>query len=313
MRAVISVSVFWLVWAVVIGQPTLAAMVSARSDALSSPCEVSLSADGSQKSMGFYVWKTEPFLTASSEDERFWQPYLAYGANQLLLSFTMRQIDVLTKPAAIQRMTALIKAANAKGLRIDLLLAEPTWILPEHRYKLKNIISRLSTIPFAGVNLNLEPNQLEEEGYTLDYLLPALANTLAEAVAVSPWPVALSTHFRYLNKPVTNGNFATLLERTGVHEVTLLVFMANTTNAMASVAPIIATHPKLRFSIALSVEDPNDVAEVVKQESLFSMGLAGFLTSIHALQTGLIYANLTGIVLQDWRNYQTLHKNTCDW
>lgn len=296
----------------VIMQYTLAASDFPKSEVYYPPCETSLLADSLPKNVGFYIWKTESFLSARSADERFWQPFLSYGTNHLLLSFTMRQIDILTRPEGIQQMTALIKTANAKGIRIDLLLAEPTWILPEHRHKLVEIVTRLRAIPFAAVNLDLEPNQLEDE-YKLDYLLAELANTLAATISISPWPVTLSTHFRYLNKQVANTSFATLIEQSGIHEATLLVYMANPSKAITSVTPLLTTHPKLRFSIALSVEDPNDVAEVLKQESYFSMGLAGFLASIRTLQYGLIHANLTGIVLQDWRNYQTLHSNACGW
>ena len=132
-----------------------------------------------------------------------------------MLSFTAPQIEALGGEPARGRLQAFVRTAERRGFGVRLLLGEPSWILPEHRGDLIALLKALSGLPFAGVNLDLEPNQLDEAGLGTTYLLEELLKTLADAKLASPWPVALSIHPRYMAAPLGDIDFATALETPG--------------------------------------------------------------------------------------------------
>ena len=81
---------------------------------------------------------------------------------------------------------------------MDLLLGEPLWILPKFRQELLGLIEEFADLPFKGIHLDLEPNQLAGEQYREIYLLRQLIRTLQAAKRVSQVPIGLSIHYRYL-------------------------------------------------------------------------------------------------------------------
>jgi len=82
---------------------------------------------------------------------------------------------------------------------VELLLGEPTWVLPQQRAKLLALIDGLRNLPFDALHLDLERGQLEKQQQSSwsEYLL----QTLRAVRSRSPWPIALTTNYRELQQP----------------------------------------------------------------------------------------------------------------
>lgn len=260
------------------------------------------------KALGFYVWQAESFLTPVPENDIFWEQFKLNKVNHLLISLTTDQINKLSSPPGYRKMNKMIAIANKKGIKTDLLLGEPNWILPAYRNNLVNIVKQLKANNFAGINLDLEPNQLA--GYKTDYLLRELNKTLKEVKRVSPWPIALTIKYSYMNEMVGSKDFATRLEKTGIAEATLMMYCTSTKRIIDVISPIIEAHPKLKFSIAQSIENPSVVSEISEGESHYTEGVLGFHQHMGELEMGIQYANFNGIIVQDWSNYAAIQGQT---
>src|SRR5256886_17253855 len=67
-----------------------------------------------------------------------------------------------------------------RGFKVELLLAEPSWILPARRSELLAIIGRLKAVPYDGLHLDLEPAQLDSAPEKAPQLLGSLAERSEE-------------------------------------------------------------------------------------------------------------------------------------
>ena len=219
-----------------------------------------------------------------------------------MLSFTAPQIEALSGEPARGRLQSFVRTAERRGFGVRLLLGEPSWILPEHRGDLIAFLKALSGLPFAGVNLDLEPNQLDEAGLGTTYLLEELLKTLADAKLASPWPVALSIHPCYMAAPLGDIDFATALEeRLGLDEVVLMTYVVSRERVLQIVMPILDAHTGLRFGVAQSVEP-----FLTSEESHAGIGYAEFQGRMKALAEGLTRPNFTRIHVQDWDAYRRM-------
>ena len=73
-----------------------------------------------------------------------------------------------------------------------LLLGDPAWINPADRPKLMALIRRFQNVPFDGLHLDLEVEQL---GWPVPAArLQDWLNTVKEAKKRSPWPLSISAH-----------------------------------------------------------------------------------------------------------------------
>lgn len=255
----------------------------------------------STKGLGVYFWNVRALLAGTSGAQSVLERVAARGIRRVLLSLNREQIDALAGPSGRKRIIALLNRARKRNIQCDLLLGEPTWILPQHRASLLAIIKKLKAIPFGGVHLDLEPNQLDERTLGTEYLLRELLATLAEVKRISPWPVGLSLHPRYLQPAVSDRGFATRLQGLGIDEVTLMVYVTNPERVHAIAAPLLKAYPQLRFSIAQSIED-----SLSREESHFSAGRAEFKRRMERLQARFKTPNFNGIVVQAWSYYNSM-------
>jgi len=141
-----------------------------------------------------YVWDSQLLLDRSKIDWTFWKQFHPHGINRLLLSLDGQQIKDLAFQENKTDLLNFIARAGEKNIRVELLLGEPLWILPKYRRDLLGIIQELEDIPFTGLHLDLEPNQLDQARDDNKYLLTQLVHTLQSVKSVSPWPVGLSIH-----------------------------------------------------------------------------------------------------------------------
>jgi hypothetical protein len=239
-----------------------------------------------------YLWRSAEWLrnTATELGERKFGEIHAAGIARLLISLDAEQMRrALADPAPLVRA---VRSTHEHGFRVELLLGDPGWIRPEQRGGLLAIIDGLKSVPFDGLHLDLEPEQLDSAADKLPALLGLLAQTLAAASAASPWPLALSIHPRDLDVRVGDSSFAELLQRLRVSP-TIMVYVANPDRAVAIAAALLGHYPQMSFSVALSLEK-----SLGPQESLWSYPEDERRRRIERVETRLAAANFSGLTLQ---------------
>lgn len=259
--------------------------------------------DGSVVKLGTYIWNAGPLLKKADDADDVWRQFATRGIRRALVSFTATEIDALSERTARYRLRRFISNAKSREIRIDLLLGEPTWILPRHRGDLLSVIRKLRSIPFAALNLDLEPNQLDEQALGKRYLLKELLATLESVKSISPWPIALSVHPRYLKERVGAVEFGKRLADLKLDEISLMVYVRNPDRTAEILTPILKAYPEVKFSVAQSIEDT-----LPREESHYSAGFAEFQRRMRRLAKSLPQPNFNGIIVQAWSYFDAMHR-----
>lgn len=201
-------------------------------------------------SRAVYVWDSANLL---NEDSRagavtdlasagFDTVYLGLSADQL-------RADNLNR-----RLTALVYDLGASGLDTQLLLGEPTWIQPEHRDDLTALIRTLSAVPFDGLHLDLEVEQL---GWPVpDATVSHWLDTLNAATRASPWPVSIVAHHRWFSDPEFRSPECVPCELPGlgIREASIMAYITSSDRLDQIVAQATALSPGLRLGVVQSLE-----------------------------------------------------------
>lgn len=248
-----------------------------------------------------YVWDSarllHQFETLPGLFDRLRGKYI----DRLLVSYTAAQIDALETSDYVKRWRQLIMTAQRRGFQVELLLGEPLWILPDYRTALLEVIRKLSVLPFHGIHLDLEPNQLmhmeKDEAYLLDQLL-ASVKAVRET---SPLALGLSIHHRYLDPSRPDEGLGKALQTIGVDEVTAMIYNANPDRVARMAAPILHSFPALHLSIAQSVEPI-----LSSKESHAARPVGEFRDAMRRLRSELVYPNFQAIVIQSWADYEKM-------
>lgn len=211
-----------------------------------------------------------------------------------MLGFTDADIAKYSRAKGTAQMNAMIAEGKRHGVNFELLLGDPGWIPPSGVPLLERILHRLRHVQFAGLNLDLEPNEVK--GVPIKTVVMDLVSAMKHYVAKSSWPVTLDANWIYMN----NGNefnggycYPCGLESSGVKRIALLVYISNPRTVYAVSAPILKRYPTFTFTIAQSVEPPSVLP---KQDSYWHHGYAGFYADMQRLdakmQSGANYAGL---------------------
>lgn len=239
--------------------------------------------------LGWYVWNGPALLQAPSQLKA-----LPPDTHRVLVSFTNHQLQALAQPPGQQRLTQLIAKAKQRGVRVELLLGEPTWALPEGREQLLNLIKSVHHLPFNALHLDLERSQLPEADQS--QWDQGVLDTVRAVRGVAPWPVALTTHYREFESP----GFAQRLQEAGASEVTAMLYVSNTDRAVDIAQPLLQGPPGLKFSIAQSME-----RALTAEESHFQLGKAAALQRWHALAKQLsALPHFSGVIVQSWEEFK---------
>lgn len=249
--------------------------------------------------LGVYLWDSEPLLVSSPLPESIWEQFDRRGIDRVLISLDGSQIKRLKSETGATRLASFIADAEDRGMRIELLLAEPTWMLASHRRELLAVIEALRDFDFDALHLDLEPNQLEGQGISEAEILDQLLITLSAAKAASPWPLGFSVHPRYVNSDTSEGSFGDRLAALELDEVTLMIYVVNPRRVRELSEPIIAAYPDTRFSIAQSIED-----FLPAEETHAGIGRTEFQQRMQELARLFPEQNFGGIVVQAWRHYR---------
>ncbi len=238
--------------------------------------------------LGWYVWQGQALLDAPARLRE-----LPPGSRRLLLSFTAPQLHTLAAPPGQARLQAFVAQAHTLGLRIELLLGEPTWVLPPERPRLLSLLDTLRGLPFDGLHLDLERSQLPADAQRR--WDSHLFDTLRAVRAHSAWPIALTTHYRELRQP----DFARQVHAAGVGELVAMVYVSRPERAAAIAQPLLRGPRELRWSVAQSIE-----RALPTQESSYGAGRAASLQRWGELARRLApVPGFQGIVVQSWEDY----------
>ena len=156
-------------------------------------------------------------------------------------------------------------------------------------------------MPFKGIHLDLEPNQLAGEKYNEIYLLRQLIRTLQAANRVSRVPIGLSIHYRYLEPDKTDLCFGCSLENLDLEEVTLMIYVSNPIRVAQLAGPIIKQYSNVKFSIAQSVEPI-----LTQKESYFTKTKKEFKAKMSGLYSELNHDNFSTIFIQSWEDFERM-------
>lgn len=245
--------------------------------------------DPQRRGRALYVWRSAQWLADSAGpavDAEFAALHAA-GISRILVSLDAEQLArALEDPSAL---AAAVARTHQRGISVALLLGDPHWILPAHRPDLIRIIDRLNSIAFDGLQLDLEPEQLDARPAQATALLGALADTLAAATLASPWPIGICIHPRDLDVSVNGTPFGVLLGRLRISP-TLMVYVSSPDRALAIAAPVLRRYSDLTFRIAVSLEDA-----LPRAQSLRAFPSAERGRRIEQIESGLSGPNFAGL------------------
>ncbi len=261
----------------------------------SSLCAARRGTKSQKRKTAVYVWDSASLINDGGGEKSGWESFSAFGIGRVLLSLDRGQIQAAGTAKGSKLLSRSLETAHRQGLRVDLLLGEPSWILPQHRGDLLEIVKRLRPFAFDGLHLDLEPDSLNTRRYSRKYLLDQLVKTLEAVHDISPWPLGVSIHPRYLEQNEFKASLGDAFEKIPISEVTLMVYISNPEKVAARVAPILAANPKLRFSVALSVEP-----ELSSGESYNSKGWEALKEAVKVLKSKLSSKNFSDVVIQSW-------------
>ena len=250
---------------------------------------------------GVYVWNSRKMFELAQAGEGFWEKIKEDKINRILLSFDARQLKELAQPMGEKRLRSFILKAKDWRISIGLLLGEPTWILPAYRENLLQIINKVQGMGVDLIHLDLEPNQLEDTKLPIQYLLAQLLRTVQVVSRITPLPLEIDLHPRYLDAKANKFCFGCGLENLDSVGVTLMVYVKNPHRVADIVQSIMDEYPKISFSIAQSVEPL-----LSKKESYADVSKQDFHDALTELND-LTNNRLQSIYIQSWQDYMDMH------
>ncbi len=243
---------------------------------------------------GTYVWDSRALLDPAQREAELTALGKA-GIGQVYLGLSAAQVKQPEQTHAALR--ALLTAAHAKRIRVEVLLGDPDWITPEGRPGLLALITQLSSLPFDGLHMDLEVEQL---GWPVsDQHLRDWMQTLRAAKATSPWPVSLSSHPRWFEMPKARLPCVPCeLQGMGVNTISLMIYTRNASRSGEKAVAIANRWPGLSWRLAQSLEadQPREVSWV---------GSSSTQLNAHVTQwrTALQPTGLQGIDWQSWTDF----------
>ena len=197
---------------------------------------------------GVYIWNSKALLDPGRLDGELDRLQQA-GLRELMLGLTGAQVRAgeLTR----RRLRLVLKRAHARGQTVLLLLGDPAWITAASRSELLDLIRLYRDLPFDGVHLDLEVEQL---GWPVppqrlrEWLL-----TLEAVRQASPWPVSFSSHPRWF-EGLRSGSPCVPCALNANQRVSLMIYQRNPQTSAARISAIARRWPLLRFRLAQSVE-----------------------------------------------------------
>lgn len=247
-----------------------------------------------QWQQGVYLWDSHALLDEQRRAEALAQ-LRAAGMQRLYLGLDAAQV---AEPERLRgQLRGLLEAARAQGFEVLLLLGDPHWLQADGRQGLLDLLGELSALPFAGLHLDLEVEQLGwpvPEARLRDWM-----DTLTAVAGVSPWPLELSSHHRWFAAPRA-GEYCVPCElrQRGVRQVSLMIYTRNAVRSAELAADIARGWPGLSFRLAQSVEP-----QLAADESWSAASRAQLQAQTERWRQQLQPQAVAGIDWQDWSHY----------
>lgn len=252
--------------------------------------------------LAVYLWQSGAFLDGSEPVEVLKE----HQINRVLFSLNADQLQELKSEEGKERLRKLLGTCRIAGISPGVLLGEPTWILPEQRQYLLEILSAMNEFPLDRVHLDLEPAQLDLERYGLNYLGAQLLRTVQLAVEISDHPVELSIHPRMLSTEEIDICFGCGLSNLDLEKVVVMIYRTDLAEVQEKMMEFTRNFPDLRLAVAQSVETilgPNN--------SYAHHGIEVLRDSVRQLMMGGDHERWRGdVYIQDWTSLQKLSEPT---
>jgi outer membrane protein TolC len=246
-----------------------------------------------------YVWDSRRLEERFAQPEKLLSDLMQRRIRRLLIAFTADQMRTMASPRRRQAWRDIIVTLRQRGVRVELLLGEPSWLLPRHRPDLLQTIRRMADLPFEGIHLDLEPDQLPPTEAT-DPLALMEETIVAVRKQTALW-LGLSIHPRYADAQRQSDRFAARLIAAGLNEILLMVYVTDPERTAAIAAPILRQHSGMKVGIAQSVEP-----ELSAAESHGSIGRDQFMIRMENLYHALPGLRRGGIAIQSWEDYDRM-------
>lgn len=206
---------------------------------------------------GAYIWDSAALLDATQRPAQL-SALAQAGISQLNVSLDKVQVSQMS--TTLPALRALVEQAHRRSMRVNLLLGDPAWIKPSQRGELTELIARLREVPFDGLHLDLEVEQL---GWPVpDQRLRDWLATLQAAHQASPWPLMISSHPRWFSEEARRQPCVPCaLPAAGVSQVSLMIYTRNPTSSSQRIAAIARQWPALHLRLAQSIE-PDQPADL---------------------------------------------------
>lgn len=258
---------------------------------------LSLTAQAAQAekwSQASYVWDSEALLDPGQRPAEL-DALRNAGMDKIYLGLKAAQIKDLGTTR--QRLEQLLRDAAGKGVQASLLLGDPSWIEPQERHQLTDLLAKLKGLAFSSLHLDLEVEQL---GMPVpDQRLKDWLETLRVASSVSPWPVEISSHHRWFADPKPGQTCVPCaLPGAGVRQVSLMIYTRNPNNSARMAEQIARRWPDLQFRLAQSTEPQLDATE-----SWAGVSTEQLQHQSSAWREQLQPLGIAGIDWQAWRDF----------
>ena len=236
---------------------------------------------------GVYVWNSSQAL---DYPDGLTQEWLSFGISKVLIGLSGKQLNDISLPSSLSK---LVQVAHRSNIKVEVVLGDAEWILPEGRQKLTELLKQLSSLPIDGFNLDLEIEQLPNWSEQRDQLTQEWFATLKAASDSSLIPVSATFHHRHLDIP----NLGAKLKEIKIKRAAVMIFTTNQKRVLEVSANAKKNLVGLPYSIVQSVEK-----EIPRSESYATLGLNPLIK----LSNELKKQGGPDLLIQSWSNLKTL-------
>ncbi|WPN49126.1 TolC family protein [Pseudomonas sp. P8_241] len=241
-----------------------------------------------------YVWNSEALLDPMRRQTEL-QALRKAGMQKIYLGLNALQVSNLS--VTRQQLEQLLQEAARSGLQVSLLLGDPTWIEPQHRKQLTDLLEKFNGLSFASLHLDLEVEQL---GMPVpDQRLKDWLDTLRAASVASRWPVEISSHHRwFVAAQAGHPCVPCALPAIGVRQVSLMIYTHNPQRSAQLAGEIAQRWPDLQFRLAQSTEP-----QLPSTESWADASAEQLQRQVAVWRKQLQPQGIAGIDWQAWRDF----------
>jgi hypothetical protein len=239
--------------------------------------------------LSWFAWDAAPWLAEPTAQLN----RLPAQSERVLLGLNAAQLRALSDTEARARLQTLLQQAHARGIRVELLLGDPEWVLPAGREALLALLKPIATLPLDGLNLDLERSQLPQAQQAAWHA--GLIDTLQAVQRAVPWRLALTTHDRDLQ----DSSFNRRLAAVGVDELVPMIYVTDKARTVQRTRAVLDAAAGLPVLLTQSIE-----TALPAGSSLHRLGREGALSALRDIASQLAATpGFAGIAVQSFEDY----------